>query len=576
MQKAGSTRDVFFFLRPSLSLQFWESVRVPWFCVFFAHVVLERLRAAHDGRREARPGTRWRGIRGFARDAVLRTSVVRLFARGARTSGGYVQQTGVVRGKTFPPHRVASIWMGWSRWVFTTHWKHPLESAQERSTLPRQFPEKWSCAVASVTAVNPMCARQDLEGVEYDLDEPRIAPLKHTWKAYHNTVYWCNLKLAQRRGLQFYQTRSHAITLSSTLPLICIEKVVCMKTGEELHCKVYRSRRPRRLTLVPNSQHDQKDVPITTSRKSDDCENEVNTQRGTCSSSRVDFRIPGIPHSTVEKVDESKKSSTINRTIRKSLNWNMLLMDYQEIGGDQPRQSRIKGFDYWNGQYRDLRILRDLFEETVSRFRFILGNWYRILHMRKMHAAYGDETTTQQRQIWHIVWHLATLHVQTQTLCRHNTLNWFVTRSRVAQVVLSINSHSISCFAPCLTTCTAHLLFWHQLHLHRLHLLLPAQAQGWSRPESTAQIHEASEVTALWIHNLAQVMSPQGLSTTWPSLSKRLSTRLKRVRFNWLRTRGKNWKNDPFSLPYYQSLLSPTQDSTQSIAAPQEAVLDDE
>ena len=85
------------------------------------------------------------------------------------------------------------------------------------------------------------------------------------------------------------------------------KKVVCMKTGEELHCKVYRSPRPRLRTLVPNSQHDQKDVPITDWRKSDDCENEVNEQRVTCSSSRLDFRIPGIPHSTVEKVETNRK-----------------------------------------------------------------------------------------------------------------------------------------------------------------------------------------------------------------------------------------------------------------------------
>ena len=39
-----------------------------------------------------------------------------------------------------------------------------------------------------------------------------------------NTVYWCNLKLAQKKGLQFYQTRSHAIVLYNTLPAICIEK----------------------------------------------------------------------------------------------------------------------------------------------------------------------------------------------------------------------------------------------------------------------------------------------------------------------------------------------------------------
>ena len=82
------------------------------------------------------------------------------------------------------------------------------------------------------TAVNPMDARQDQREVEYDLDKPRIAPNKHTWKA-HNTVHWCNLKLAQRKGLRFYQTRSHAITLSSTLPAILKEKVVFVKTGKK-------------------------------------------------------------------------------------------------------------------------------------------------------------------------------------------------------------------------------------------------------------------------------------------------------------------------------------------------------
>ena len=123
-------------------------------------------------------------------------------------------------------------------------------------------------------AVNPMDARLDLKEVEYDPDKPRIAPHKQTWKAHHNTVCWCNLQLAQRKGLQLYQTRSHAITLSSTPPAICIEKLVCMKTGEELFCKVHQSPTPPRVTLVPNSQHNQKDSPITDSRKSHDCESE--------------------------------------------------------------------------------------------------------------------------------------------------------------------------------------------------------------------------------------------------------------------------------------------------------------
>ena len=72
-----------------------------------------------------------------------------------------------------------------------------------------------------LTAVNPMDDNQDLEDVLYDLDTG-------------------TLKLGQRNGLQFYQTRSHAIALFKTLHAIRIEKVVFMETGVELYSKVYQ------------------------------------------------------------------------------------------------------------------------------------------------------------------------------------------------------------------------------------------------------------------------------------------------------------------------------------------------
>ena len=96
-------------------------------------------------------------------------------------------------------------------------------------------------------------------------------------------------------------------------PAICICKVVCMKTGEELYCKVCQSHRLHRVTLVPNSQAE-KDVLITDSRKSDDRENEVHKHRETCDSNRVDFRIPSIPHSTAQQV-ETKRKEKVRRLI---------------------------------------------------------------------------------------------------------------------------------------------------------------------------------------------------------------------------------------------------------------------
>ena len=131
-----------------------------------------------------------------------------------------------------------------------------------------------------------MGTEQHRREVEYDLDKPRIARFEHTWKAHHNAVYWCNFKLAQRKGLQFSQTRPHAIALSDTTSDLC-RKILCMKTGEELYCKVCQSPRFPRVTLVPNSQHAQKDVLIADSRQSDDRKDEVHEHRETCGSNRV-------------------------------------------------------------------------------------------------------------------------------------------------------------------------------------------------------------------------------------------------------------------------------------------------
>ena len=64
------------------------------------------------------------------------------------------------------------------------------------------------------------------EEVDYDLRKPRLA-------------VGGNLKVAHKKVLHFYQTRSNAIALFIPLPAICIENVVCMKTGEELYCKVH-------------------------------------------------------------------------------------------------------------------------------------------------------------------------------------------------------------------------------------------------------------------------------------------------------------------------------------------------
>ena len=62
--------------------------------------------------------------------------------------------------------------------------------------------------------------------------------------------------------MQFYQPRSNAITLFNSLPAICIEKVVFMKTGEDLYSNVFQSPRlPRRTILTTNLHHGRRILP---------------------------------------------------------------------------------------------------------------------------------------------------------------------------------------------------------------------------------------------------------------------------------------------------------------------------
>ena len=57
-------------------------------------------------------------------------------------------------------------------------------------------------------------------------------------------MYWVDIRLAQKKGLKFYQTRSNGIILYITLPAYCIPKAVKMETGDVIYEKENESPRP--------------------------------------------------------------------------------------------------------------------------------------------------------------------------------------------------------------------------------------------------------------------------------------------------------------------------------------------
>ena len=73
---------------------------------------------------------------------------------------------------------------------------------------------------------------------------------------------------SRERGLQLYQTRSHAVVLYNTLPAACIEQAVCMKTQDELYQKVRSTPRVPRGVLKSNSQYGLQDPQNQDARSS--------------------------------------------------------------------------------------------------------------------------------------------------------------------------------------------------------------------------------------------------------------------------------------------------------------------
>ena len=160
------------------------------------------------------------------------------------------------------------------------------------------------------TAVNPMYTCQYQEDFQYDLDKPRTALYKNTTQ--QNSVYWCNLTVTQTKGLQFSQTRFNTITFFNTLRAIRIEKTIFMKTGEELYSKVFEfPRLPRTTVLTSKLHHGRRglsDPKAGTSadhqsKRSEEYEETRSAKFEETRSGNIDFRIQGLPHSTVQKED---------------------------------------------------------------------------------------------------------------------------------------------------------------------------------------------------------------------------------------------------------------------------------
>ena len=167
---------------------------------------------------------------------------------------------------------------------------------------------------------------------------PRRARYLHSaWKKHQDAVFWVDIDLVIKKGLKFYQTRSNAIILQGTLPAYCIPEVVKLKTGEVLYDKSYMSPRPPpKISL----RHDQDNPEVYHEIKTFNTDNETIRER---IEEDMDFKIPGLPHSTVkqlqsasvreliQKIENHPNRHALQRDRQQSLSFNPFSQESKEM-----------------------------------------------------------------------------------------------------------------------------------------------------------------------------------------------------------------------------------------------------
>ena len=235
------------------------------------------------------------------------------------------------------------------------------------------------------TIVSPMNNQDGLGETLCDLSQARSAPYKNTWKHFQDTVFWCNLKLAQQRGLQFYQTRSHAVIFCDTLPAECIEKAICMKTKDQLYRRESVILRPR-VVLEANSQSGSQDLPVQEARSSWESQQDADSYVETRSNT-ADYRVTrfiGLNGETAGCTATTATSQNLSIMFEKHRHKKQLLKDMSQKAGDQQVQRGITTITRRHEiQQSSSKFATILQNSNVLIAKFLYGNRDHLLQLRE-------------------------------------------------------------------------------------------------------------------------------------------------------------------------------------------------
>ena len=152
-----------------------------------------------------------------------------------------------------------------------------------------------------------------------------------------------------------------------------------------------------RIFLISKREH-----PSTIKAKKEEYGETRGKEFGETQNGDIDFRIQGLPHSTVQQVDGVRRG-----TVKKLIHQFETHPNRESLMADLDKKQKFNLFSEKSKElirsmekHGVLRDVRDHFQNTMPRLLTILGHGHCILYLRQMLATFRKTSAIGQRSIW--------------------------------------------------------------------------------------------------------------------------------------------------------------------------------
>ena len=137
--------------------------------------------------------------------------------------------------------------LGWKEYLYHVGGSFAMHSIVQAGLIAGGKGTKGGWQTAFFTALHSL--GDELDEEYEDVTKPRKVQYESNWNITQDANYWVNFEKAKNKGLQFWQSRLHAIILKDAVPADCIGKVVGTRQDKILYQRIPTLRPPPKVVL---------------------------------------------------------------------------------------------------------------------------------------------------------------------------------------------------------------------------------------------------------------------------------------------------------------------------------------